>query len=239
MQAHDEAALRTLLPSPLRVALERHRCARFNAGLSRDASLAVCLAGGDDGLSPRARPHVIATGSGFVVEVAGTCTTYSVALSPKRDGSLRVASLASENTCRGIAGGMIDTSLTGAPPPPPPPPPPPRSPHNVPPTLLEGYRIAGNQAIAPDDLTKVAIARAGRERLIGSLKLCVDETGAVTIITLLKSTGFPDYDAKLEREMWQWRYKPYEVNGRPVRVCTAITFIYKQTLPPPPPRGSP
>lgn len=109
----------------------------------------------------------------------------------------------------------------------------------MPPTVLEGVRIAGDRAIVPDDATKVAIARTGRDKIVGSLKLCVDETGTVTVVTLLKSTGFPDYDAKLEREMRTWRYRPYEVNGQAARVCTAVTFIYKQDLPAPPPRGTP
>jgi hypothetical protein len=26
----------------------------------------------------------------------------------------------------------------------------------------------------------------------------------------------------------EWRYKPYNVNGKPVPVCTAVTFIYSQ-----------
>lgn len=52
--------------------------------------------------------------------------------------------------------------------------------------------------------------------------------GAVGSVTQLKSTGFPAYDAKIIREMKQWGYKPYLVNGKAVPVCTAVTFIYTQ-----------
>jgi hypothetical protein len=236
IQARDEASLQLLLAPPLRIALEGHRCERFNDGLSQVPGVAACLATLRGELLPDVRPHVIPTSTGYVVELAGECTTYSLALGRKRDGSLRVASLASELTCDGVVGGMYDPS---APPPPPPPPPPSGSAQTVPPTLLEGHRIAGTRAIAPDDRTKIAIARSGKDRLIGSLKLCVNALGEITVVSLLKSTGFPDYDAKLERGMREWRYSPYEVNGKPVPVCTAITFIYKQDLPPPPSRGAP
>jgi hypothetical protein len=35
------------------------------------------------------------------------------------------------------------------------------------------------------------------------------------------------------REMRQWAYRPYLINGKPVPVCTAVTFIYSQQQPPP------
>ena len=46
---------------------------------------------------------------------------------------------------------------------------------------------------------------------------------------MLKSSGFPSYDAKIKNKMQnEWKYKPYAVNGRAVPVCTAVTFIYSQ-----------
>jgi hypothetical protein len=122
---------------------------------------------------------------------------------------------------------------------PPPPPPPPTggvppgagsstAPQNVPPTLLEGSRIAGDKVIVPDDATKTEITRAGKEKIIGSFKLCIDATGAVMTVKMLKTTGFADYDAKIIREMNKWAYKPFIVNGKSTPVCTAVTFIYSQ-----------
>jgi len=47
---------------------------------------------------------------------------------------------------------------------------------------------------------------------------------------MLKSTGFPAYDSKIQTKIrGEWRYKPYNVNGKAVPVCTAVTFIYNQT----------
>ena len=126
-------------------------------------------------------------------------------------------------------------------PPPPPPPPPPLPPsvsvwQTVSPTLLEGNRIRGDKDIEPDAPTKAQIAKSGKDRLIGSYKLCIDAQGAVTAVMPLKSTGFSDYDAKLRREMQQWAYRPYTINGKAVPVCTAATFIYSPPTPAKPPK---
>ncbi len=130
----------------------------------------------------------------------------------------------------GVVGGVV-----GGPPPPPPPPPGP-TPQVIPPTLLEGSRISGNKNIVPDAATKAAITRSGKDKLVGSYKLCVSEQGTVTAVVMLKSTGFADYDTKIVREMNQWAYKPYVVNGKAVPVCTAVTFIYSHVAPAPPPK---
>ncbi len=128
----------------------------------------------------------------------------------------------------GVVGGDVN-GVMGAPPPPPPPPPPPAPPQNVPPTLLEGSRIAGEKQIVPDDVTKTEIQRSGKDKIIGSFKLCINAGGAVTSVKMLKGTGFPAYDNKIQSKMnSEWKYKPYAVNGRAVPVCTAVTFIYSQ-----------
>lgn len=136
----------------------------------------------------------------------------------------------------GVAGGVVGGVVGGAPPPPPPPPPPPAPPQNIPPTLLEVNRIAGDKNIVPNDVTKVAIMQSGKDKIVGSYKLCVAETGDVRSVTQLKSTGFADYDQKIQTEMrTNWRYRPYLINGNAVNVCTAVTFIYSQQAPTPPP----
>jgi protein TonB len=131
----------------------------------------------------------------------------------------------------GVAGGVVGGDLNGVmgAPPPPPPPPPPAPPQNIPPTLLEGSRIAGEKMISPDDVTKTEISRSGKDRIIGSFKLCLTVGGAIASVNMLKSTGFPAYDNKIQNKMRsEWRYKPYMVNGKAVPVCTAVTFIYSQ-----------
>jgi len=107
---------------------------------------------------------------------------------------------------------------------------------NLPPRLLEGNRVAGTKSVVPDDATKVAIAMAGRDKIIGSFKLCIGVDGVVKHVTLLRTTEFAAYDEKILREMRAWQYSPYRVNGNAVPVCTAVTFIYRQPLPAPPRR---
>jgi outer membrane biosynthesis protein TonB len=95
--------------------------------------------------------------------------------------------------------------------------------------MLEGSRIAGEKMIYPSDVTKTEINRSGKERILGSFKLCLTVGGEISSVNQLKSTGFPAYDARILQEMHNWRYKPYMVNGKAVPVCTAVTFVYSQS----------
>jgi hypothetical protein len=132
--------------------------------------------------------------------------------------------------------GLISTAHADTPPPPPPPLPPVAK---VLPTLLEGYRVAGTKAIVPDDVTKAAISRSGMEKTISAFKLCLAIDGAINSVTILKSSGFAEYDQKIVRTIQgEWKYKPYTVDGKPVPVCTAVTFIYSQKSADPPPRAA-
>jgi len=131
----------------------------------------------------------------------------------------------------GVEGGVVGGDLNGvvAAPPPPPPPPPPAPPQNVAPTALDANRIAGEKNIVPDDVTKTEISRSGKDRLIGSYKLCITADGNISNVTQLKSTGFPAYDSKITTTIrGEWRYRAFMVNGKPTPVCTAVTFIYSQ-----------
>jgi TonB family protein len=97
----------------------------------------------------------------------------------------------------------------------------------VPANLIEGYRIGGNARIAPPEEVRLAMRKADRMQTRATVKLCLDDAGRVDSLRLLGSSGYQAYDAKLLAEMRDWRYRPYEVNGRPIGVCTAVTFIYK------------
>ena len=102
---------------------------------------------------------------------------------------------------------------------------------NVAPTALDGRRIAGNKNILPDPEDRRAITRSGKTKLVASYKLSLDIDGNIDTISRLKSSTFPGYDAKIEREMHDWRYRPFLVDGVPAAVCTAVTFIYAQEAP--------
>jgi TonB family protein len=109
-------------------------------------------------------------------------------------------------------------------------PPPPLLPPSdvVAPTALEVLRVSGEKLIVPDEATKIEIFRSGKTKLVTTYKICVDAAGSVSALNLLKSSGFPDYDAKLLTTMWTWRYRPYLVEGVARPVCTSVTFIYQQ-----------
>jgi len=131
----------------------------------------------------------------------------------------------------GQEGGVVGGDLSGVvgPPAPPPPPPPPAPPQIVAPTALKQLRIAGEDQIKPAEVTTMEIQRSGKDKVVGSFKYCVTAGGVVSSVNQIKSTGFPAYDQKiLQTIRSDWRFKPFEVNGKAVPVCTAVTFIYQQ-----------
>ncbi len=110
---------------------------------------------------------------------------------------------------------------------PPKPPAPPKD-ANVRSDVLEQRRISGDKHILPDGETAMQMSRASQNEARGVVKLCLGSDGAVRSASMIKSTGFDAYDAKLGREMRSWRYQPYQVDGVATPVCTVITVIYRQ-----------
>ena len=107
----------------------------------------------------------------------------------------------------------------------------------VPPAALEAQRVRGTTEILPDPEDAAALQAAGK-RAVVVFKLCLDETGAVSQARLLKSSGRPAYDQKIERTMRDWAYRPFLVNNVASPVCTAITFIYQPDGAAPDPAGN-
>lgn len=120
----------------------------------------------------------------------------------------------------GLPGGVINK--------PPPPPPPPEKPQIVPQVAVEQKRVAGEKNIIPDEATKLQIKRDGQTQVVATVKMCLSIEGGVQSLSMLKSSGYPAYDRKIESKMREWRYQPFIVNGKAVPVCTSITFIYRQ-----------
>jgi TonB family protein len=102
----------------------------------------------------------------------------------------------------------------------------PSGPRMVPQVELERYRIGGKGDAMPDDREAKAMAKRNRGTL-GILKLCVNDKGAPSKIEVLRSTGFGAYDLKLATLMATWRFRPFLIEGRPVAVCTSVTFIFR------------
>jgi TonB family protein len=91
-----------------------------------------------------------------------------------------------------------------------------------------GERVTGEKFITPNDEDKTRIQRSRVVRIIGSYLFCVDEAGKVDSVRMIRSTGVPNYDAKVMRGMQQWSYHPYVDDGTSVGLCSAVTFIYSQ-----------
>lgn len=79
--------------------------------------------------------------------------------------------------------------------------------------------------VTPDSDTKHAVADSGR-RLVGSFKLCLDVEGHPTSVDMLQTTGVPSYDQNIMRHIRQWGFTPVVLDGKPIPVCSAVTFIY-------------
>ena len=83
--------------------------------------------------------------------------------------------------------------------------------------------------ITPPYADKLHMVRSDKSQLIAVVQMCLNKRGTVAQLRLIKTSGYPGHDAKLLRLMRAWTYRPYEVNGRAVPVCTTVTFVYRQT----------
>jgi outer membrane biosynthesis protein TonB len=102
----------------------------------------------------------------------------------------------------------------------------------VAPNALSATRVAGDLAIQPDEATTIEITKAAAGKITGIFKYCIDVTGAVDSVTVLKSIGFPAYDQILMSTMrGTWRFHPFMVRGQPALVCSTTTFVYEPAAP--------
>ena len=96
----------------------------------------------------------------------------------------------------------------------------------VPPTVIKGLRTSGETQLHPPATVKTAMLRDGKSKVVATFRLCVGVDGEVASTAVLKSSGYAGYDAAIDAGLRQWRYKAYEIGGRKVPVCGAVTFIY-------------
>jgi len=88
--------------------------------------------------------------------------------------------------------------------------------------------VRRNALYTPDcDAKKLATTRASIDRRSGSTKLafCVNESGKVEDLrTVHKFPNYPEVDQICRDTVAMWRFKPFQVAGRPVKTCTEIEF---------------
>lgn len=99
----------------------------------------------------------------------------------------------------------------------------------VPPDVAVGMRTSGNEKIYPPDSVRVAMMHDGKDSVQAAIKLCVDKGGRVDSVRLMKKTGYQAYDAELEKQIRQWRYRAYMVNGSPAPMCTVVMVNYRMS----------
>jgi TonB family protein len=97
---------------------------------------------------------------------------------------------------------------------------------NVPSRVLE--RVAGTTLVVPDDIEKVRLQKAHLLHLVSAFHFCIDTTGHVSRVAILRSSGLPGYDRKLVAAIGGWSYKPFLDEGTAVPVCSSVHFVYRQ-----------
>lgn len=93
----------------------------------------------------------------------------------------------------------------------------------------QAYRI-GNGVSSPvlvSEVKPIYPADAKREKVQGTVRLegIVETTGGVTSITVKKSLD-PRLDAAAVKALSQWRFKPGEKEGKPVRVWVPVEMSF-------------
>jgi len=90
-------------------------------------------------------------------------------------------------------------------------------PHNVGPHALDAQRLAGAMPHLP---AAVIGARKGLGDSTFTARICVDQSGSVSSVTVL--AGIPGADADIVSTLRGWRYKP-----QPIPVCFITQFTYE------------
>jgi len=96
----------------------------------------------------------------------------------------------------------------------------------LPPTVFQGLRISGETQIQAPNVVKTQMMRDRKDRVLGTLKVCIATDGGISSVSVAASTTYPEYDARLVAAARGWRYRAYLVNGRPMPACSAVTFVY-------------
>lgn len=98
--------------------------------------------------------------------------------------------------------------------------------HSLPPKAFKALWESGEREIHPPDNVVTQMIRDDHKHVLGTLKVCISQTGSVESATIAGSTKYDGYDARLVEKVRQWHYHPYEVDGHAVRACSMVTFDY-------------
>ena len=96
----------------------------------------------------------------------------------------------------------------------------------VPSESLASKRVSGEAGIDPPRAVDSQMRDKRLTHILAEFRLCLSAQGRVSDINLNISSGFPRYDRKIFEGMQKWRYSPRVEDGKPVPVCSSVTFIY-------------
>jgi len=98
--------------------------------------------------------------------------------------------------------------------------------------VFAANRTAGENEIMPDEATRTEMRHNGSVAAVGAYKICVGGDGKIDSVTVLKSTGYPAYDARIQSTIFTtWRYRPIIVDGRPGPVCSGAKISWSTSSP--------
>jgi TonB family protein len=80
--------------------------------------------------------------------------------------------------------------------------------------------------IQPNDVTKTAIQRDGKAKVVGIVRVCIDERGRISKTSLTKSTGYSAYDSALVTGVRRWTYNPAIKDGVATPACSTVFFTF-------------
>ena len=98
--------------------------------------------------------------------------------------------------------------------------------HTIAPNIMSALRIQGDTQIHPSNNVKNQILSDGKTKVVGTLKVCIQATGAIGSVAVIGSTKYPEYDQTLVEAVRRWQYRPFTVNGTPHPACSAVSFVY-------------
>lgn len=107
-----------------------------------------------------------------------------------------------------------------------PPLPPPEPPRFVPQVAIKASRLTAADPRLGDDVLALLVKQEVRELLV-VVNLCLSSSGVPTTITWKKGSGFDLADQRIEAGLRAWRFRPFEVGGKAVPVCTFWTLKYR------------
>ncbi len=83
---------------------------------------------------------------------------------------------------------------------------------------------------SPEIKHKIDLAAPHSYSVDTVMVFCMDETGAVDDVAILLSSGVPEYDGLVRRELLAFRFAPFVIRGQPTPVCSTWTSIYSTRM---------